>query len=512
DVGSPLGARVEFTFQAGEPGPLRILGLGISVSGLDFPMQPLNVEVLPAPGSHPPAPYRWKAPDSVVLWQSFYASLVPKFPDAQELRLSSLPAPAGISLEPMGGNTYAGIALKEGMMVLPGVFYPDGRPAAEPHGIRVRTPPSQIGTSRAVGVFDVLLSVPAGAAAREGEALEVRVEVRGRGNLPLLEPPRVRMRSAAGAEIPSTSSAPWYDLRAAPAAAGAYEGAVAREHRFFPGIPGVYILEAEPFAFLDAEAGIVRTVRSAPIRLLVSPAPETADSRAGVDPRLAAALARYASSPGPLGKAAGLASAGRLEEGIIALEGIDSPEALHLRGALHLTRGDTARSLAYLGRAERMRQGLPGLADLLSLWEETSGAGPRMRDRLPEPRNFWFLSVVVVLFLLAAGFRERMAAVRRTALRRAARAEGRPGWAAFLLPAAAVLALTAGAVSVLERRVSFIVVDSGEGYAVPSESASSSAFTRGRSGTAESAVGDWVLVRFPDGGHAWFRGSDILRY
>ena len=499
--GPQPGARVVYSFRAVEPGVLRLPRFEISVAGLPLSIGPLSLDVLPRANQPARAPYSWRSPAVVTRWQCFPAALEAVKPEAPAYRGSSLPAAPGLSLESSGGLSFVAIALEEGPVFLPATLSQDGRALSEARQVRVLPAPREISRSRAVGSFSVRLVRFDPEVLRVGEALTLRVEVRGKGNLPVLAPPEVRIRGPGDPGRPAEFSLA--ELRAVP---GAYEGMTGRELRFVPEAPGVYIVEAEPLVFLDPVSRMIRTLPIAPLRIEVKPAPVGAKPRILEHPRLKGSLESYAARPGPLGEAAALAGGGEVGAALSLLEGFEDPVSLQLRGLLLLSEGQGVRALAVLGAAERRSRWLPGLSETLAVCEEAAGVGPRIRDRLPEPRIFWMASIV----FLAGGI--SFLGLVRFVLRGSRRGRGRgeaPGWVGFAL---AVLSLSLAGVSALERRSVYAVVMSSKAYAVPSESGTPMDSFLGRAGIVAASAGDWTLVRFPDGESGWLREGDYLRY
>ncbi len=501
--GSRPGVRVVYTFRADVSGNLQVPRLEVSAAGSPLPVGPLNLDVRSSGGSPPPAPYAWKAPASVLRWQCFSASLEPRGPPLKGLGNLELPSSAGLTLENAGGLTFVGIALDEGVLVLPPAASPEGGRISEASRIRSLPGPGGIAESRAVGNFTLRLVRVGRGTVRAGEALTFRAEVRGRGNLPVLEPPVIRIRGPGGSPAAAPESFPRTDFKVA---AGAYEGMTGRELRFVPGVPGDYAAESGPFTFLNPDTGEVRTLGPVVVRVSVEPAPADSHPGARDDPRLNDRIAAYAAATAPWSEAASRAMDGDVRTALELLEGQSAPEALHIKGILLMSEGDGAGALAALGAAERRNRWLAGLSETLELCETAFGVGPRVRDRLPRPRIFGVISVV----LLAGGF--ALMGIRR--LRTGGRSAGGRGlpkgvWA--LLSAACLSLLLTGA-SALERRAVYAVLASPDSYAVPSESGTPGETFLGRAGVVTAEVPDWTLLRFPDGRSAWVRSGDILRY
>lgn len=496
------GARIVYAFRPGGSGELRIPRLEVSAAGSPLPIGPILLEVRPS-GEGPPTPiFEWKAPPVVTRWQCFPVTLERLRSGTPGVLDYEVPGSPGLSLEPAGEGSFLGIALETGDLLLPPAVSRDGGRLSESRRVRSRPGPREIEGSRAVGDFEVRLIPPAGRTARVGDTFVLRVEVRGRGNLPVLRPPELRIRGPEGALVPSPSF-PTAELRMVP---GACEGWTGREYRFSPAASGQYTAEVEPFPFLRPETGEVRILRSAPLRIFVEPALPAARAVPADDARLTARVEAYAGSSAPWSEAAERARDGRTGEALELLAGMDFPEARHLEGILRMASGEGAQALAALGAAERLRPGLPGLAEALELCESGFDVGPRIRDRLPPPRIFLALSVVLLTgALVVRGIR------CLPGNRGGPRRDGLSVQEGTLL-AAACLALLLYGVSALERRRVYAVVAAPDSYAVPSESAFRLESFRGRAGTVSASSTDWVLLRFPDGRSAWFRSGDILAY
>lgn len=501
--GSRPGVRVVYTFRADVSGSLRVPRLEVSAAGSPLPVGPLNLEVRPSASAPPPAPYAWKAPTAVLRWQCFPVSLEPRGKPLQDLGDLDPPSSPGLILENAGGHSFVGIALEEGVLVLPPAESPKGGRIAEASRIRSLPGPGVIADSRAVGDFTLRLVRAGRGSVRAGETLVFRVEVRGTGNLPVLEPPHIRIRGPGGGPAAAPEPFPRADFRVAE---GTYEGMSGRELRFVPGAPGDYTAESGPFTFLDPDTGALRSLGPVSVRVSVDPAP--AESRPGArdDPRLNDRIAAYSGSAAPWSEAASRAMEGDVRTALGLLEGQKSPEALHIRGILLMSEGDGAGALASLGAAERRNRWLAGLAETLSICQTDFGVGPRVRDRLPQPRIFGVISVV----LLAGGV--AFLGIRR--LQGGGRSANRGGLAVGgrALLSAACLALLLAGTAALERRTVYAVLESSDSFAVPAESGTPGESFLGRAGVIAAEVPDWVLLRFPDGRSAWVRSGDILRY
>lgn len=497
--GSRPGARVVYTFRPTRSGDLRIPRLEVSVAGSPLPLGPLALEVRPSGNVPPPALYAWRAPGAVIRWQTFSARLEPRAPSAPALGDYGLPATKGLSLEPAGGSAFVGIPLEEGDLFLPPATSREGGRVSEGARVRSLPAPRELEASRAVGDFTLRLARAGGGPIRAGQTLAVRAEIRGRGNLPILNPPEIRIRGPGGPRIlPETS--PISEIRIT---SGAYEGMTGRELRFSPEVPGDYIVESGLFTFLNPDTGELRTLRAPPLRVAVEPSPRESQPRTELRPRLDAPIAAYADSGSPWAAAASRARDGDIEAALRLLTEPAVPEAFHLKGILLMAEGDGAGALAALAAAERRNRWLPGLAETLELCEGAFGAGPRIRDRLPQPRIFGALSIV----LGAAG----VAILGLTRLR--ARTAGRtPGTIGWVLASAAGLSLLLCGASALERRVEYAVAATPDSFTVPSESGTPGGSYQGRAGIVGAVSEDWTLLRFPDGRSAWFRAGDIHRY
>jgi len=498
--GSRPGARVVYAFRPLRSGDLRIPRLEVSVAGSPLPLGPLALEVRPSGAAPPPALYEWKAPAAVIRWQSFSARLEPRAPSAPALGDYGLPATKGLSLEPAGGSAFVGIALEEGELFLPPAASREGGRVSEGARVRSLPAPRELAASRAVGDFTLRLIRVGAGPVRAGQTLTVRAEVRGRGNLPILDPPEIRIRAPGGGPISPPETVPISEIRIA---AGAYEGMAARELRFTPEVPGDYVVESGPFPFLNPDTGELRTLRASPLRISVDPPPREARPRTELRTLLDARIAAFADSGSPWSAAASRARDGDVEAALHLLPVTSAPEASHLKGILLMAEEDGAAALAALGAAERRSRWLPGLAETLELCETTFGVGPRIRDRLPQPRIFGALSVVFA----AAGL-----SILGLFRLRARSAGGTPGAIGRALVSAAFLWLLLCGASALERRVSYAVAASPDSFTVPSESGTPGGSFQGRAGIVGAVSSDWTLLRFPDGRSAWFRTGDIHRY
>lgn len=504
---SVAGARVVFTFRALKQGDVRIPVLELRIAGEPFTLGPIAVDVLPSKDAPPQLPYEWSAPSVVRTWQCFSAALKPRSEDAPGVRTSVLPASAGMSLEAFRGLGFVGMAMETGYLSLPTAYTTEGNAAAEPLRLRSVPPPKEISESRAIGTFTARLARPERNTMLAGETLSLRVEVQGRGNLPILHPPDFTILKADAPPIRSQPMIPIFKVRIV---AGAYEGTVGTELRFAPEEPGVYRIETEPFVFLNTETGRVETIRFAQVRLTVEPPPDPPGIDADPPPSLLRALEAYAARTGLLGAAATQALSGDGKNALVSLAEESSPEALHLRGILLLRAGKYPQALSVLGAAERRRRFLPGLSETLALCEELAGGGARLQDRLPEPSLFFGLFMA----LAAAGGALVVAAASRP---RRSGGQGSLkrgyyvlGWG---LVFAAVLALLFGAAAALERRTRFAVVNTETAFTVPSEAGSSAAGGfMGHSGTVAAVSAGWTLIKFPDGSSAWFRDGAYFAY
>lgn len=497
--GSPPGARVAYTFRAKSPGDLRLPRLELAVAGVPLPIGPLVLQVRPSDSSTAPALYSWRAPGTVFRWQCFPAYLMPRNPSASAVREYGVAASEGLSLEPFGEAAFVGIALAEGDLFLPPATSREGVRVSEGAVIRSLPAPRGIADSRAVGDFTLRLLRLGHGPIRAGETLIVRVEVRGRGNLPILKPPGIRIRGA-GSPVSAPLTVPIADLRVA---AGTYEGMTGSDVRFVLESPGDYVVESEPFTFLNPDTGELRTLRALPLRLSVEPVPRELRPFQELRFLLESRVSAYSDSTDLLSKAASLARDGEIEAALELLSGQSSPEALHLKGILLMSNGDGAGALAALGAAERQNRSLPGLAETLRLCETSFQVGPRIRDRLPRPRIFVVLSIV----LGTAGL---VALVIRPA--RSNFAGGPLSSLGRVLLSVAVLALLGFMASSLERRFEYAVVAAPDSFTLPSDSGSSAGSFQGRGAIVAAGSSEWFLLRFPDGRSAWFRAGDILRY
>lgn len=498
--GSRPGSRVVYTFRAGIPGDQRLPRLEISAGEAPLRIGPLSLDVRPSGSLPPPPRYDWKAPRVVTRWQCFPVRLEPRTPATSGAENIEVPSTSGLSLDPAGGNAFVGIALEDGDLSLPSATTREGLRASEGVRIRARSAPKEIAESRAVGDFTLKLVRSGRDRTRAGEVLAVRVEVRGRGGLPILEPPGIRVRGPKG-PLSLPAPVPISDIRIA---WGTYEGMRGLEFRLAPGEPGEYTVEADPFTFLNPDTGELRTLRLSPLRMSVEPALREDSPRGNIRPRLEARIAAYAASAEPWGEAARLGRDGSIAAALTLLSGLSSPEALHVKGLLLMTDGDGVGALAALGAAERRDRWLPGLAETLDLCETTFGVGPRIRDRLPQPRIFIVLSIVFggagLASVLALRRRTRAAGIRHSSVSR-------------MLSIAAALSILATGASALERNVGYAIVAASDSFAVPSEAGSSEGSFRGRAGIiASDPASGWILLRFPDGRSAWFRDGDVRRY
>lgn len=521
-----FGTRVVYVFRARDYGDLRIPPLAIEFPRGLVSVRPVTISVLAAPGTPARAPYAWKAPARVLRWQCFSASLESGKPDAPKVPVMSLPASRGVALEPSGERAYVGMALEEGVLSLPPAFTPEGASIVDSRTINVSPAPEGIASSRAVGVFSARVQKPEKTRILAGDTLTVRVEVRGRGNLPILEPPRftVSPRESGGSE----STFPVSDMRVS---SGAYEGMAGRVLKFVPRKAGTYTIQAEPFVFWNTEAGRTAVIRFSPVRVVVEPVPVSETTSAAADPSLSSALKDYADRGGYLGTAASLALRGEVAAALDALGSSADSKALHLRGLFLLRAGRTAEALACLGAAERKSRFLPGLQESLKLCEKAQGSISRRKDALPEPPIFFGVSgaLLALAFICAAVGRSR--GRRRESHRSASRASfqrtadsgdrGATSSAYRSASRASVVTLTAlslvflamGGWAALERRTRYAVVRDEAAYSVPSKAGTAvSGEFRGYSGKVAAASGAWTLVKFADGRSAWFPEGTCILY
>jgi hypothetical protein len=496
-----FGTRVIYVFRARDYGDLRVPSLTIDIPEGPVKIRSVTIAVLSVPGAPVRAPYAWKAPSHVMRWQCFSASLEARAPGAAPLTASSLPASPGLALESHGERAFVGMALEEGALSFPSVSTPEGAVAADSRILQVTPAPEGIASSRAIGAFTAQLVKPGKPQLIAGETFTARVEVRGRGNLPILEAPLFTVSGTKIGASDFVSTFPVSDIRIVN---GAYEGMAGRVLVFVPGQPGIYIVQAEPFAFWSIETGKIEMIRFPQIRVTVDPALASPEEGLTADPSLTKALNVFAARPGELGAIASLALQGDSAAALKALGVASDPWALYLKGLILLRADRTLEALASLAAAERKNRFLPGLQKSLLLCEKAMGSIPRVRDGLPEPRVFLVPASVLLALALAALVLFQASSAHKKAVYR------------FFMVTLAILALfllTMGALSALERRTAYAVATGGQAYSVPSAAGTAvSGGFQGYSGRVAVSSGGWTLIKFPDGRSAWFPEGTCILY